>query len=444
MGSSFYSTTVQLELVAQVTNWLAQSDQASVLVTLETMEEPMPIVSPTSAQEATILNSQEVSFSVVTQYADTSSCGVASTPQQVVVTWEYRVGDGTWGDLPTTLTDLDRRPGGLRFAAFSFETGSVHEFRVTARYTTSSLTATAPQYVFRLVVSPPAPPVVRILGPSSVSDACSFSFDASGSYDPALAPGTTSNLAFAWSCATHSSSFDCSQLSSLAGAGAQLAVEGGALQEGLYNFAVEVSRSGGGASVEVWQLEVSNGALPAVAINVPWGNNEAVSTQVGGQLASPSATVQGGPGCTVPSTWAWSFLLLEDNGQDGVLAFLNTSSSRQGDSLTIGTSEWRGDLLIPGAKYLYAVLQTPTEEEMLALVSSPPGTLSEALARGARAVKSLPFVADGPPTGGLVQCSPQSGYAVATSFSGTTSGWYDEDVARRRARSALDRVLGTE
>ena len=35
--------------------------------------------------------------------ADTSSCGVASTPQQVVVTWEYRVGDGTWGDLPTTL-----------------------------------------------------------------------------------------------------------------------------------------------------------------------------------------------------------------------------------------------------------------------------------------------------------------------------------------------------
>jgi hypothetical protein len=38
------------------------------------------------------------------------------------------------------------------------------------------------------------------------------------------------------------------------------------------------------------------------------------------------------------------------------------------------------------------------------------------------------FVADGPPSGGLVQSSPQSGYAVTTSFSGTTSAWYDEDV----------------
>ena len=38
-------------------------------------------------------------------------------------------------------TDLDRRPGGVRFAAFSFQTSTTHEFRVTARYETSSLTA---------------------------------------------------------------------------------------------------------------------------------------------------------------------------------------------------------------------------------------------------------------------------------------------------------------
>ena len=41
----------------------------------------------------------------------------------------------------------------------------------------------------------------------------------------------------------------------------------------------------------------------------------------------------------------------------------------------------------------------------------------------------LRFLADGPPSGGIVQCSPQSGYAVTSSFSGTTFAWYDEDVS---------------
>lgn len=30
-----------------------------------------------------------------------------------------------------------------------------------------------------------------------------------------------------------------------------------------------------------------------------------------------------------------------------------------------------------------------------------------------------------------MQCAPASGFAVSTAFSGTTSGWYDEDVARQ-------------
>ena len=38
------------------------------------------------------------------------------------------------------------------------------------------LKAGARQYAFNLTVAPPAPPVVRIIGPSSVSDACSFRF----------------------------------------------------------------------------------------------------------------------------------------------------------------------------------------------------------------------------------------------------------------------------
>ena len=103
-------------------------------------------------------------------------------------------------------TDLDRRPGGLRFAAYSFTAGSSYDFRVTARYETSSVTvprqglvsvgaeAQAPQFSFSLVVSPPAPPTVRIVGPSSVSDACGFTLDASSSFDTSVPTGTTANL----------------------------------------------------------------------------------------------------------------------------------------------------------------------------------------------------------------------------------------------------------
>lgn len=40
----------------------------------------------------------------------------------------------------------------------------------------------------------------------------------------------------------------------------------------------------------------------------------------------------------------------------------------------------------------------------------------------------LRFLADGPPSGGIVQCTPQSGFAVTTAFSGTTFAWYDEDA----------------
>lgn len=434
MGSSFYTTPIQLEIVGTVKNWLDQTDTASIVVNVETSQEPMPIVSPTSPTATTILNSEQVSFSVETRYADTSSCdgATSSTPEQVVVTWEYRQGSGDWADLSTSgLTDLDRRPGGIRFAPFSFQTSTSHEFRVTARYETSSLTALAPQYVFALTVSPPAPPMVRIVGPSAVSDACAFSLDASGSFDPSVA-GTTADLAFAWSCTTASANYDCSQLPNFAASAtsttSQLAVAGGQLQEGLYNFSVQVSRAGGGASELLWQVEVSAGALPPVAIAVPWGSGEAVSTQVGGQLTNPSATVQGGEGCSVPSTWAWKFILLED-GPDLIQAFLNTTSTAQTDLLTLTTADFRGDAMVPGKSYAYAVLQTSTEEEMISLQLARPENLNQALALGAKAVKSLPFVADGPPSGGLVQSSPQSGYAVTTSFSGTTSAWYDEDAS---------------
>lgn len=48
-------------------------------------------------------------------------------------------------------------------------------------------------------------------------------------------------------------------------------------------------------------------------------------------------------------------------------------------------------------------------------------------------VQLLRFLADGPPTGGIVQITPQAGYAVTSSFSGTSFAWYDEDVSCQKS-----------
>lgn len=436
MGSNFFATQFQLEFQVSITNWLGRSDQATVVVDLENSEEPMPIVTPTSAVSTTIYNSDPVAFSVQTLYADTSSCSnTNSTPQQIVVTWEYSENFGAYQAFPVSLKDLDRSPGGIRFNGYTFQSNTFHQFRVTAQYEGAS-SAGARQYVFNLTVAPPAPPVVRIIGPSSVSDACSFSLDASGSYDPSLQPGTAADLAFEWSCVSSTGS-DCA-LSNFATptatdgsgtAGAQITVAGGELAEGFYNFTVSVRRTGETeATVSLWQLEISAGALPPVSIAVPWSEGEAVSTQMGWRLGPTIATVQGSQGCTVPTSWAWKFVLVEDNSQSSILAFMSTSISGSG-SLTLSTSEFLDRFLIPGNRYYYAILQAANQAEMDILEAGPLDDLGRAMALGAKVVKSAAFLADGPPSGGIVQSSPQAGYAVTNSFSGTTFAWYDEDVS---------------
>eukprot|EP00913_Durusdinium_trenchii_P000087 g77.t1 len=424
MGNNFYTTPIQLELEVSLTNWLGLSDQATAVVALETVEEPMPLVTPTSAVATSILNSEPVAFSVQTSYVDTSSCsGSSSSVRPIDVAWEYRATGGTWQDLAAAgLTDLDRRPGAVRFDGFVFAPGSAHEFRVTAQYQGAS-SAAQRQYVFSLTVLPPAAPVVRVVGPHTVAGACSFSLDASQSYDPSLPPPSTSGLVFEWSCVTASGA-SCG-LNSPDLASAQLLVAGGQLIEGLYNFSVLARRSGETeGAVSVWPIEIANGALPPVSITVPWASDEAVSTQTGGHLGPATASVQGSAGCTVPETWAWTFVLVEETSQSPILAFLNTVASWSNGQLTLSTNDFPGGFLIPGRRYAYAVLQASSQDSQ----SWVTYFRCRSWAQGAKTVKSDMFLADGPPSGGLVTVSPVAGYAVTDAFSGTTFAWYDEQV----------------
>ncbi|CAK9051044.1 unnamed protein product [Durusdinium trenchii] len=418
MGSSFYSTDIKLEFVVEITNWLGVSDQASAVVQLEKSDVPILIVNPTSPFHRQIFNSEEVKFSVETRHADTS-CGTqtAVETQNIVVNWEYRDESGAWMDFANSaLIDVDRRPGALCFDPFSFAANSTHHFRVTAGYANSKAT----QYNFSLSVAA-APPVVRLVAPSSVSTECNFGLNASSSFDPSLPLGTFADLAYRWSCVDQAGG-DCGLPGST---GAQLDITGNQLDAGMYNFSVQVSR-GANVAEALWQLQVSSGnrSVP-VAFAMPFSSGEAVSTQVG-LRGAVRAYVQTSTGCFVPDGWAWSFALAEESGS--FLSFLKTSSVVDADGLTLSSSDFPGSALIPGRRYVYWMLQMETQEEMDLLQSQLPESLTEAVARGARVVESPPFLADGPPSGGLVQISPPHGIALTTSFSGKTTGWYDEDV----------------
>ncbi|CAJ1396666.1 unnamed protein product, partial [Effrenium voratum] len=441
---SFSSDPVQLEFVVSVTNWLDQSKQASVFVSLESFTEEMPILSPASATTARIRSRDEVTFAVETGYANTSVCtNAASQARLVDITWEYRTSSTeSWASLSSLdLTNMARQPSAIQFAGYSFSAGTDHEFRATARYRGSSPTAKAPEYIFRLNVDPAAPPVARVVGPTSTKSSCGFSLDASGSYDLSVPPGVAANLAYEWSCAADGANCSLSNFASSAtdgsgSRGALLVVAGNQLVSGFYNFSVRVSRPGGTeAGVAEWTLEISgsDSALPPVAISAPWASGEAVSTQVGAALGPVTAAVQtSGAGCSVPDAWAWKFALVDVPAEptpSNVMSFLSTTKTADGSGgFVLATSEFQGHQLVPGQRYMYAVVKADTETDMLSLQQIPGNNLEKIVSMGGHVVMSVPFVADGPPSGGLVQSNPQSGYAVTTAFSGITSGWYDEEV----------------
>ena len=56
------------------------------------------------------------------------------------------------------------------FGSFGISLGISHGFLLLV----PKSKAGARQYIFNLTVAPPPPPVVKVVGPSSVSDACSF------------------------------------------------------------------------------------------------------------------------------------------------------------------------------------------------------------------------------------------------------------------------------
>merc|ERR1740123_2822677 len=101
----------------------------------------------------------------------------------------------------------------VRFAAFTFQPDSGHEFKAVASYPDTSAEAVKPEVIFSLTVKPTAPPAAAIVGPDKTSLACEFSLSAECSQDLSLPPTEPARLTFEWSCTPRRSSTPCYHLS---------------------------------------------------------------------------------------------------------------------------------------------------------------------------------------------------------------------------------------
>lgn len=442
-----------LEFMVTVRNWFGLSDVAFAMVEVSTAEDPVPLVAPTSATALKVNRDEAVEFGIETSFVDRSRCaslekspadtGLANmTPvYTVVISWEYRQIDSpnfsNWTQLEAVphLRDLARRPVTVRFAPFSFESGSQHQFRVTAGYDISAVTAQRPTYMFNLTVAL-APPVAVLSGPTEASTACSFELDAGASRDPGLPPGVPTDFVYTWSCQglTHVAT-DCT--TGIMGyllrfAGVTMPVPPGMLQPGSYSFTVQVARRSGGSSSSATIItNLTQFADPPVMLVVPWSNSRAVSTQTGGQLGVALAQVQGSSSCPVEDTWAWQWVLVEEEAPSPMVAVLDTGLVRRNGSnhVNLTTSDFRGSFMTPGKLHAYALLMTKTQVDMTAILASGPQHLDSYIERGASVKRTVPFLADAPPVAGTVGSQPMYGYTVQSAFTIYTQGWYDEDAA---------------
>lgn len=371
----------------------------------------------------------------------------------------------TWQNLESIarFKDLNRKPGVVQLAGFSLPPNTTHEFKVSVAYVSSSPGAERPEVIFRVNVEPRAPPSAVVDGPEEAAPECMFTLSAARSLDTSQPPGQPSEFEYKWSCAivdnrsvlagNSNESWDSSCDLSNFGAERQdwsnasgfssstFAVEGGELPEGVYDFTAEVWRKGESvkaAGRTLFRVTLKEGAPPPIAIAAPWEANARLSTtalssslQSGSMLVS--ASVQGSSGCAVPTTYGWRWILLEAKGEK-IVAFLRTTEYQyyvDTSSLSIATSDFPGRDLMAGTEYKYALVMTKSQQLLMDLEKNVRETdyfdVPTAVKRGALVLKTPTFVADGPPYSGIVSLLPQSGIAVSTPFSVSTTGWIDED-----------------
>lgn len=424
---------VRLEIVAAVRNWLGVETTTYSNAFVRVDQAPQVVLA--SPANATILNSDEVEFSLQTVLLEDATCSDADRYNRIIeVDWEYKNDTtDTWIRLSDagSLVDTVASPFVINFAPFSFEANSSHSFRATAYFAGafSSLEENTRVETFTLDVLPRLTPIAVVQGPAETSASCAFFVTAEASQDPSLAPWRTPSFRYKWTCESQGEySAACSTLT---GDTETLTVPGRTLEEGTYTFSVLVWRrdqteaDAGQASVTV---TLNFFGLPPVLIATPWLNGSAVSTQVGWGRAGPTAVVSGSDLCTVPPLTSWIWVLTE-SASDRILSVIEPEGTGNQTYSELIIPVFDGSQMVRGSYYEYVML-FGSSVVFQDLRGGAYATVATAVsAGGMQAVRSNRFLADGPPqprAEDAVNVTPAEGYAVVTTFEFTTEGWQDE------------------
>jgi hypothetical protein len=438
--------TLQVQL--HVVNWLNFSSNASATVGVLPASNVAPVMLPLGPTNLVIDSGDELMVGVDLNPAQPTQCPGA--PQAIFnsleLRWDYRfliefMGNfiGNWETLEQAsaanpaLTDLAtdlNGPATLQFAAFALPYGTLHELRATVAYANAPAGTSTTEVVFNIVVNARPAPTAVLIGPDQASLNCTFSLDASASHDPShnAADGELI-LIYSWAC---SPAAVCGSVANNA-AGPLLAVPGGSLPPGSYNFSVAVARQGETtfSPAAMWTVTMSTaaGSETGLAVVAPWPANYHVT--VNAPMLNLSAIVWGGSTgvCGLPANGSWTWALVESLASQRVLEVLGTTTQLSGESnYTLQLSHQPVGLL-PGYSYAYALLESNTPEELAQLLNvvSRPISLEAARQAGYNVAVSNAFIIDGAPAGGALNVVPASGYAVITRFSAMMPDWSDED-----------------
>ncbi|OLQ05732.1 hypothetical protein AK812_SmicGene11000 [Symbiodinium microadriaticum] len=358
---------VRLEIVAAVRNWLGVETTTYSNAFVRVDQAPQVVLA--SPANATILNSDEVEFSLQTVLLEDATCSDADRYNRIIeVDWEYK-NDTTAGSLVDTVAS----PFVINFAPFSFEANSSHSFRATAYF--AGLT-----------------PIAVVQGPAETSASCAFFVTAEVQMDLRIARGILSGGTAA--CST------------LTGDTETLTVPGRTLEVLVWRRD-QTEADAGQASVTV---TLNFFGLPPVLIATPWLN---------GSRAGPTAVVSGSDLCTVPPLTSWIWVLTESEPEG--------TGNQTYSELIIPVFD--GSQMVRGSYYEYVML-FGSSVVFQDLRGGAYATVATAVsAGGMQAVRSNRFLADGPPqprAEDAVNVTPAEGYAVVTTFEFTTEGWQDE------------------
>lgn len=388
--------------------------------------------------------------------------GAGRAAGTVQVVWLYqRMGDKTWatiapdmsGDAPLLVSS--RQPNIASFDASRVSPGSLHLVRALAmRPGALPLLETLEQQTnFKVSVSPASPPVVVATAPAkgAVSGSCSFTLDASPSFDPASTDTRPVSLIYNWSCVSvvpvgspdqcpSVSNFQPSKLAISDGTGAsgpKLVVNSAQMLSGTYLFVASVRRADKQDSPGVLRVPITlNKRDPPVTplvVAVPsYLRSGRFSTYFGAPGAVAIITADKANSCEVPSDVIWHWVLVDTSFPATIVAMMGTFTDEQAGGLSISTAGNSSVVLVPGNTYVPTLLQAADAEAFLELERALPADLSTSTLGNSSnytvAGQALSFIADGPPAGGATIVSPLMGQSLRTTFTLLAAGWSDEDV----------------